>query len=87
MLFAVLLDLPQGLIVLKSSLFSIIWQFEGQGGGGGGGGENFCFGGPAGGDCMWGVMALCGGCDPRVGGELANMTFPTTFYFRFPFIM
>ena len=25
---------------------------------------------------MWGVMALCGGCDPRVGGELATMFSP-----------
>ena len=38
-------------------------------------GENFCLGGPAGGDGMWGVMALCGGCDPRVGGDLATMGF------------
>ena len=37
------------------------------------GGENFCLGGPAGGDGMWGVNALCGGCDTRVGGELATM--------------
>ena len=40
------------------------------------GGENFSLGGPAGGDGMWGVMALCGGCDPRVGGELATMLWP-----------
>ena len=37
------------------------------------GGENFCLEGPAGGDGMWGVMALCGGCDTRMGGELASM--------------
>ena len=45
------LDLRQGLIVLKSSLFSIIWQFLVMG-------VNifFCFGGPS------GVMA-CGGDD------------------------
>ena len=66
-LFIVLLDLPQGPIVQKSSLFSIIWQFVGHEG------ENFCLGGPAGGDGMWGVMALCRGCDPRLGGESATM--------------
>ena len=65
--FLVLLDLRQGLSVLKSIMFSIIWQFVGHGG------QNFCLGGPAGGDGMWGVMALYGGCDPRVGGELATM--------------
>ena len=54
-LFVVLLDLQQGLVVLKSSLFSIIWQFVGHGG------WKFLFGGPAGGDGMWGVMTLCGG--------------------------
>ena len=73
-LFLVLLDLQQGLIVLISSLFSIIWQYVGHGG------EIFCLGGPAGGDGMWGVMVLCGGCDPRVGGELATMlSIHTTF--------
>ena len=73
MLFVVLLDLRQGLIVLKSSLFSIIWHFVGHGG------VNFFFsfffgggGGPAGVIacvCVWGagVMALCVRCDPRVG--------------------
>ena len=35
------LDLQQGVIVLKSSLFSIICQFVG---GEGGGVENFCLG-------------------------------------------
>ena len=43
-LFVVLLDLLLGLIVLKSSLFSIIWQFIGHGG------EKFCLGGPTGGN-------------------------------------
>ena len=61
-LFVVLLDLWQWLTVLKSSLFSIIWQFVGHGG------WKFLFGGSCG-----GVMALCGRCDPRVGGELATM--------------
>ena len=71
MLFVVLLDLRQGLIVLKSGFFSIIWHVVGNGQGGGGlglcvsprGGENFCWGGggPTGGDgTLW-------GCDPPVG--------------------
>ena len=34
----------------------------------------FWLGGPAGDDSMWGVMELCGACDPRVGGKLATMT-------------
>ena len=59
-LLVVLLDLWQGLIVLKSSLFSIIWQFVGHGG------EHFCLG------VLRGVMACGGdstlwGCDPRMG--------------------
>ena len=67
-LFVVLLDLRQGLILLKSSLFSIIWQFVGHGG------ANFCLGGPAGGDGMWGGGGGgWWGCDPRVWGELATM--------------
>ena len=53
-------------LVLKSSSFSIIWQFVGHGG------EHFCFG------VLWRVMAwgdddTLWGCDPRVGGELATM--------------
>ena len=72
-LFVVLLDLRQGLIVLKSRFFSIIWHVVGSQGGGG---ENFCWeGGPTGG----GVKIFVGGggsyggdgtlwaCDPRVG--------------------
>ena len=72
-LFVVLLDLRQGLIVLKSSLFSIIWQFVGHGG------CKFLFGDPA------GVMAcVCGGGGgdgtlcwvwPSSGGDLATMLF------------
>ena len=52
-LLVVLLDLWQGLIVLKSSLFSIIWQFVGHGG------EHFCLGVLRG---WWhvGVIAPCG---------------------------
>ena len=58
-LFVVLLDLWQGLIVIKSSLFSIICQFVCHWGG------TVCLGVLRG---WWhvGVMALCGGCDPRV---------------------
>ena len=36
------------------------------------GGDNFCLGGPAGGDGMWRVMALCGGVWPSSGGWLGN---------------
>ena len=77
-LLVVLLDLWQGLIVLKSSLFIIIWQFVGHGG------KNFvwwvllgwwhvyvCVCGGGGGDrTLW-------GCDPEWGGgvELATMLF------------
>ena len=65
-LFVVLLDLRQGLIVLKSSLLSIIWQFVGHGV------NIFVWG------VLRGVMACGGdgtlwGCDPRVGDELATM--------------
>ena len=66
-LFVVLLDL-QGLIVLKSSLFSIICNLWVMGG------ENFCLGGPAGGDGMWGVMCTLwgGGGGASGGGRVGN---------------
>ena len=60
-LFVVLLDIRQGLIVLKSSLFSIIWQFLGHGG------WKFLFGGSCGGGGMWGWWHSVGGCDPKAG--------------------
>ena len=53
-LFVVLLDLRQGLIVLKSNLFSIIWQFVGHG-------VNIFVWGVLGGDGMWGWWHSVGG--------------------------
>ena len=67
------LDLRQGLIVLKSSLFSIIWQFLGHGG------EHFCLWGPA------GVMA-CEGDGTRVGDELATMPMQNSQVYLYPYI-
>ena len=64
-LFVGLLDLQQGLIVLKLGLFSIIWHFVGHGG------WKVLFGGPA------GVMAcgvdgtLCGGVTIEWGGGVS----------------
>ena len=55
-LLVVLLDL-----VLKSSLFSIIWQFVGHGA------LNFCLG-SCGGDVMWGAIDSVGGGWPSNGG-------------------
>ena len=62
----VLIDFRQGLIVLKSLPIKLVQHHLAICGSWG---ENFCLGSSpgGGGDGMWGVMALCGVCDPRVG--------------------